>query len=150
VLKNFLGPFIEGIRIFHNKAKASYKLFEQLDTFCEWPGSCVGYKTIQCIKFYFSLYVKLMISSKEQSTSWEATSCLYSQERDCSINSKCITFSHGINTRYQHLGSPLHQKQDMSNTARSWEPAFYVLHFNISSFNPLHVQWGMLERTNCF
>jgi len=24
---------------------------------------------------------------------------------------------------------------------------FYILHFNILCFNPLHVQWGMLERT---
>ena len=39
--------------------------------------------------------------------------------------------THGINSGYQNLGSPLHQKQEISNTARCLETAFYILTFHV-------------------
>jgi len=38
--------------------------------------------------------------------------------------------TYGINIVYQNLGYSLHQKEEISNTARHLETAFYILTFH--------------------
>ena len=42
---------------------------------------------------------------------------------------ECRTITHIVKDGYQILGSPLHQKQEISDTARCVETALYVLRF---------------------
>jgi len=35
--------------------------------------------------------------------------------------------THAVNIEYQHLGSPLHQNQERSNTARCLENVFHII-----------------------
>lgn len=44
---------------------------------------------------------------------------------------QCNSITHGADKLCQNLGSPLHQKQEIFDTARCLETAFYVLTFQI-------------------
>jgi hypothetical protein len=45
------------------------------------------------------------------------------------------TITRGVNIGYQNLGSPLHQKQEISSTGRCLETAFYILTFYVLILN---------------
>jgi hypothetical protein len=59
--------------------------------------------------------------------------------------SYCCTITHGVNIGCQDLGSPPHQKQEMSHTARCLKESFLhscVLTFNVKSPNNVS-KWQM-------
>jgi len=69
---------------------------------------------------------------------------------------QCRMITHGVNTGYQYLGSPLHYKQEVSNTARGLETALYILilyalilnlyfNFNLNKFSNSNYQLTVIK-----
>ena len=64
--------------------------------------------------------------------------------------------THGVNTGYQYLGSPLHYKQEVSNTVRCLETAPYIIifyalvlklyfNFNLNKFSNSNYQLTVIK-----
>jgi hypothetical protein len=47
----------------------------------------------------------------------------------------CGTISHGVNIRFQNLGSAVHHKHEIFNTAGSLKTAFHILAFHVLIFH---------------
>jgi hypothetical protein len=50
---------------------------------------------------------------------------------ESSVKRVIVQNKHGVNILHQNLGSPLHQKQEITNTGRCLETTFYILTFYV-------------------